>query len=111
LEYLQIKLSDDQKKEIKNKVSFATMKEANPDHVNKARLYGWKYRLNGWQKLECIQIIKPLLQYLNYPLNNDDESMPGFLSAIKPDTMAMIKRQLKRKSLNQRIKIFQEAFK
>jgi aryl sulfotransferase len=110
LEHLLIKLSDEQKKELKKKVSLAMMKKANPGYVYKASLYGWKFHLNGWQKLECLQTIKPLLQYLNYPLSNVDDSIP-FSTAIKPETISIIKRQLQRKSLNQRIKTFQEIFK
>jgi aryl sulfotransferase len=111
LDYLGVSLTDDQKKHIKSRVSFTMMRESNPSHVNKVRLYGWKFKLNGWQKNDCLRNIKPLLEYLNYPLNIDDENMPGFVSSIKPEAISTIKRQLTKKTLNQRLKLFQQALK
>jgi aryl sulfotransferase len=110
LEYLQLDLSTSKTAEIKNHVAFNNLLGSNPEQ-QKPKLYGWKNRLSGWQKSRCLDNAKPLLHFLNYPLKVEDENLPCFASDIKPETISMLRKQMERKSLNERLKMVQDAFK
>jgi len=77
LRYLEIDLSDDQKLEVKESTKFKTMKADSPNHVNKANLYNWKFKLSAKQKQRVVEQIYPVLELLNYPIKDQEEKKPN----------------------------------
>ncbi|NEP90054.1 MAG: sulfotransferase domain-containing protein [Okeania sp. SIO2C2] len=76
LEYLGIELDEKARGEIKEKVSFNHMKKESPNHLRKGKLGQWVDILTDSQKEEVLGIANPLLKLLNYPLNNQTDSLP-----------------------------------
>ncbi|NER02574.1 MAG: sulfotransferase domain-containing protein [Okeania sp. SIO3C4] len=76
LEYLEIELDKNARGEIKEKVSFNSMKQDSPNHIRKGQLAQWVNILSDSQKEEVLQMATPLLKLLNYPLNNQIDSLP-----------------------------------
>lgn len=79
LRYLEIDLSESQKQEIKDLTKFKTMKANSPNHVNKANLYNWKNILTAKQKQRVLDQIYPVLELLNYPIDDAEEKRPHLL--------------------------------
>ena len=109
LQFLDLELSKDQQEKIKMNTSFQSMKASSPNHVRKAKLYGWKDKLDGDYKAIIKEYAGPLLQLLHYPLYDDDDQLP-FLS---PDTSESDFRETHKKvnkrKLNERLNLIKEA--
>ncbi|NEP24484.1 sulfotransferase domain-containing protein [Moorena sp. SIO3I6] len=75
LNYLEIELNKVELDEIKNKVKFTTMKQENPNHVRKGNKGQWLEIFSDDQNRQVLELAKPLLQVLNYPINRE-ESLP-----------------------------------
>ena len=76
LEYLGIDLDDKARGDIQEKVSFNNMKKDSPNHIRKGKLGQWVELLTDAQKEKVLEITTPLLNLLNYPLNNQIDSLP-----------------------------------
>ncbi|NEP47126.1 MAG: sulfotransferase domain-containing protein, partial [Okeania sp. SIO2H7] len=76
LAYLGIELDKKARGEIKEKVSFNSMKQDSPNHIRKGQLAQWVNILTDAQKEEVLQMATPLLKLLNYPLNNQIDTLP-----------------------------------
>ncbi len=76
LEYMGIDLDAKARGEIKEKVSFNNMRKDSPNHIIKGKLGEWVDLLTDAQKEEVLEIANPLLKLLNYPLNNEIDSLP-----------------------------------
>ncbi|NEP90053.1 MAG: sulfotransferase domain-containing protein [Okeania sp. SIO2C2] len=76
LEYLEIDLDEKAKGEIQEKVSFNYMKKDSQNHLIKGKLGQWVEILTDAQKEKVLEITTPLLKLLNYPLNNQIDSLP-----------------------------------
>ena len=76
LEYLEIELDAKARGEIQEKVSFNQMKKESPDHIIKGKLGQWVDILTDSQKEEVLGMANILLKLLNYPLNNQTDSLP-----------------------------------
>ena len=82
LVYLELEANKTHIQKIKQNVDFSTMKRENPSHVRTGRSGGWTKLLTDEQKREVLQIAKPMLKILNYPVN---ENNLGFhLPALPP---------------------------
>ena len=66
LEYLQIDLSEHEKKTIEKEVSFASMKKKNPKHLKKGTFGYWKEQLTAEQQERTEIIAGPMLRILGY---------------------------------------------
>jgi len=69
LNYLEIELKKSSVDQIKNDVSFKTMKKSNPMHVSKGRSRGWTTDLNGSMKKNAVKITGPMFKLLGYPVS------------------------------------------
>ena len=91
LGYLEIDLSEQQKKELEEAVSFSTLKKDNPKHLKKGRAGDWQEKLSEKQ-LERIDVMAgPLIRFLNYssdkghfrePVNSPAADYPGLKQEI-----------------------------
>ena len=68
LDYLEIPLSQKQRRAVENAVTFESMKEEDPEHVQKGKAGKWHQRMTEAQKHRSMSIVGPLLEKLNYPL-------------------------------------------
>lgn len=68
LRYLDVDLSLKDQEEIKNTVSFMSMKSKSPRHLNKGKYGKWVEKLNETQKSIAVDKAGYLLDLLNYPL-------------------------------------------
>ncbi|WP_017730811.1 sulfotransferase domain-containing protein [Nafulsella turpanensis] len=76
LNYLCIELSEAQKKELEEAVSFKTLQKKNPKHLRKGSSGYWMEQLSDEQLEKANIIAGPLLRYLHYP---EDRNQPmGF---------------------------------
>ena len=69
LNYLQIDLNSKAEKELETAVSFNTMKQQNPKHLNKGTTGQWIEKLPDDQVEQANLIAGPLLEFLGYPLH------------------------------------------
>lgn len=69
LGYLEISLSDSEKAELEEAVSFKTLRKKNPKHLKKGTSGYWMEQLTDEQFRLADLIAGPLLRYLNYPLS------------------------------------------
>lgn len=76
LAYLEIELDSSARTALKNQVDFTTMKQDNPNHLRKGSVKQWINILSEEQQDVVLQISKPLLEELNYPLNTQEEKLP-----------------------------------
>lgn len=73
LAYLNLPLSLQQQQDIKEAVSFTSMKESSPGHVQKGKYGKWTAKLSGRQKERAIEEVGPMLQLFSYPLEMESE--------------------------------------
>ena len=76
LDYLQIELIAEEKKEIEKAVSFSSMKTENPGHLQKGRSRKWIKQLSTDQQKKAVEIAGSLMQLLNYPLSPEERGLP-----------------------------------
>jgi aryl sulfotransferase len=69
--YLGLNIEEDQVADIVKHVSLESMKQDNPKHVRKGKLYEWKNELNDVQKWKVDFIAGPIFNGINYPKRND----------------------------------------
>lgn len=69
LDYLNIQLGENDKKAIKEEVSFSSMQREYSDHLRKGTYGQWLQILTTKQKKEILRITGPLIQLLNYSTN------------------------------------------
>lgn len=77
LAYLEIELTSNSKSNIQENVAFASMKKDNSHHLRKGRSRQWLDILNEKQKDTVLQMTESLLKLLNYPLNNQVNTVPN----------------------------------
>ena len=103
LDYLEINLSPEEIRSIKNNVSFKNMQKENPHHVYKGKYGQWTLELSKTQKKLAINIGKPLMNYLNYPLKDDKDfnpsnhlpSLPRTIDPAKLDKIVKISERIR----------------
>lgn len=71
LNFLQIEMDQKDIEDIKNKVDFYAMKKENPNHVRKGRQRQWIDIFSESQNQHVLNLAQPLLEILNYPLNQE----------------------------------------
>lgn len=79
LEYIEVDLPQGQKDEIAKAVSFSSMKNESPEHLNKGKYGKWMDQLNDKQKQIAVEKCGTLLHMLNYPLKKSDAEKLPFL--------------------------------
>lgn len=79
LKYLQIPLSKEQIKAIGEATNHKNMKSDSPNHVNNVKLYKWQQKLSTEQKDRVLDQIYPVLELLNYPINEEEQKKPHLL--------------------------------
>ncbi|GHA42898.1 hypothetical protein GCM10007103_25070 [Salinimicrobium marinum] len=78
LNYLGISLSENERKEIAEAVTFDNMKEKSPGHLQKGKYRKWEKQLSEAEKQLAIDKAGGLLNWLNYPLTSNDKNLlPG----------------------------------
>ncbi|MDX5480979.1 MAG: sulfotransferase domain-containing protein [Hymenobacteraceae bacterium] len=81
LHYLQIELSKEEKAELQEAMSFASLKQNNPKHLKKGLSGYWMDQLTAAQVERAEVIAGPLIRFLGYP---SDTSMPMRYSTEPP---------------------------
>lgn len=76
LNYLNLELSENSLAKIKQNVSLTNMKKNNPHHIKKGKIKQWINVLTLEQKERSLYIAKPLLELLQYPLNDQVDILP-----------------------------------
>jgi len=66
LEYLEIELPEEAKKNIEEAVSFEQLKQENPQHLRTGRSGYWREKLSQEQKNMAVRIAGPLMEFLGY---------------------------------------------
>jgi len=69
LDYLDIRLGENDRQAIKKEVSVSSMRKSDPFHVYKGIYGGWLQVLTKKQKKEILKIAGPLIDFLNYSTN------------------------------------------
>ncbi|MBK6265582.1 sulfotransferase domain-containing protein [Marivirga sp. S37H4] len=92
LDYLNIELNQNEKEAIEKAVSFAKLKEENPQHLKKGTSGYWKEILTEEQKEESEIIAGPLLRYLNYNIDGKQLMNTGTIPAH--DDFELLKEEL-----------------
>lgn len=78
LDYLEIDLNTDQRKNIENAVHFSTLKRNNPKHLKRGEAGYWKNQLTDEQKEKAEMIVGPLMDFLQYSSGcNQDLNVNG----------------------------------
>lgn len=67
LDYLEVRLSEQEREELQQAMSFATMKSKNPKHLKKGQSGYWMDQLTDKQAEQADIIAGPLLRFLGYP--------------------------------------------
>lgn len=70
LSYLETNLSEQDKNEIAQKVSFTSMKQNSPNHLRKGKAGGWRNHFSDDQESRALSVLEPMLSYLNYNGNS-----------------------------------------
>ena len=76
LDYLELDLNDEKFAELKSTITFSSMKERDPEHVSSGQSGTWRTKLTDTQKKLVVRLAGPLLEKLNYPLDQDDQRLP-----------------------------------
>ncbi len=84
LNYLELELKPRDIDDIKNKVDFNTMKPENENHLRKGKTGQWLEILSEEQNQQTLNLAKPLLQILNYPINRE-ETLPQLTQRLPED--------------------------
>lgn len=95
LDYLEIDLSEKDKRDIAQKVTFSSMEEEHPDHLRKGTAGDWKNHFSDQQHERALSIIHPLVSYLNYDSNSlpilpdyvDSDFLSKNLNAVSAETV------------------------
>lgn len=78
LNYLNLSLDSSQKIQIAEAVSFQSMKQESPKHLQKGKSQKWISQLSPVQQKTASEKAGPLMEILNYPLTPDaHEKTPG----------------------------------
>lgn len=83
--YLSISITPEQLENIVDAVSLKSMKENNPEHVRKGKLYEWKEKLSNFQQWKVDFVAGPLLDIFGYPNKKGRYTWPIGLQ-IEPTT-------------------------
>jgi len=75
VEYLGITLTQHERRSVEEAVTFESMKEENPDHVQKGKAGKWREQMTPEQKRRSRLIAGPMLRELNYPLHDTAEEI------------------------------------
>ncbi|TPE46268.1 sulfotransferase domain-containing protein [Pontibacter mangrovi] len=67
LDYLEVDLSEKEREELQEAMSFATLKSKNPKHLKKGQSGYWMDQLTDAQAEQADVIAGPLIRCLNYP--------------------------------------------
>ena len=76
LDYLELGLDDAKFAELKSTIAFSSMKERDPEHVSSGQSGKWRTKFTDSQKSLVVRLAGPLLDKLEYPLNEDDQRLP-----------------------------------
>lgn len=74
--YLGLHLQEDAMKRVREAADFENMKKESPQHVRKARLYGWKEHLDPKYLNAIEDDTFILLEHFGYPMKVEAESIP-----------------------------------
>lgn len=72
LKYLEIDLSEKERKDLEDAVNFQTLKDKNPKHLNKGKYGYWMSKFSDEQALLTDRIAGPLIKFLRYPEKRGD---------------------------------------
>lgn len=75
--YLGIELDQKNLNQIKSDVSFENMREQSPKHLRKGKSGQWRQVLTSAQKAKAEQIAGKMMDLLNYPISEAEESLPN----------------------------------
>ncbi|GAB3528309.1 hypothetical protein GCM10027443_05980 [Pontibacter brevis] len=67
LAYLEVEVNQEQRNELQEAMSFATLKSKNPKHLKKGQSGYWMDQLTAEQTEKAAVIAGPLIRFLNYP--------------------------------------------
>lgn len=76
LNYLNIKLDENAVNQIKSDVSFDSMKKQSPKHLRKGKSAQWRQVFTSQQKAKAERIAGKMMELLNYPISESEESLP-----------------------------------
>src|SRR5690606_36513124 len=89
LEYLRLVLSEEEKALLEKELSFETLKQTNPNHLRKGRSGDWLDVLTEEQVARAETLAGPLMDFLNYGLNqpsfNPEFTNPEIFADIKDE--------------------------
>lgn len=89
LEYLNLRLTEDEKQKLEEAVSFSHLKKKNPKHLKKGSQGQWRNGLSEEQQAKANAIAEPLLTYLGY-----DEETTDFRRNFPSEAAAELKEQI-----------------
>lgn len=85
LEYLGISLDEDERRAVQEAVTFQSMKEQDPEHVQQGKAGKWCEQMTSAQKRRSEAVAGPLMEKLGYPLQDTtDEIRPSVPDQITP---------------------------
>lgn len=93
LDYLELKLSAEEKIQLEKEVSFSKLKRDNPNHLKKGTSDQWIESLTEDQKERIQAMVSPLLSYLNYP-QEDKKEKSHFRRVFLPEDALKIKKEI-----------------
>lgn len=76
LTYLELPLAAADKKDIATAVNFSNLKDKSPKHLNKGKSNKWVDALDEDKKKLAEEVAGNLLEYLNYPLDEEENKLP-----------------------------------
>jgi aryl sulfotransferase len=86
VDYLEITLTEQERRSVEEAVTFQSMKEENPEHVQKGKAGKWRDQMTAEQKRRSKMIAGPLLEKLGYPLQDTvDNIRPSCPETFTPD--------------------------
>ncbi len=101
IDYLGLNLGDSSGKKIRDSVAFESMKAKDPQHVRSGKIYEWNELLTKRQKRGVLNIAKPMLRFLHYPLHLDEQNqrwpLPSLTDDLTHETLETAIRYSKRK--------------
>ncbi|MGB3640187.1 MAG: sulfotransferase domain-containing protein [Rivularia sp. (in: cyanobacteria)] len=77
LDYLEIELDQNVINQIKSDVSFDRMKKQSPKHLRKGKSAQWRQVFTSKQKAKAERIAGEMMELLNYPISESEESLPS----------------------------------
>ena len=100
LQYLEIELSDEEKKEIEKEVSFSSMKEESPRHLHKGKSRKWVDLLSIDQIKKASVKAGALLRIFGYPLTpGEGDKLPAIPQEIPKHELQEILQKINWKEL------------